>query len=274
VAIAGPIHVVAVRPTDVSTDGVRRAVVEGEVVDRDWAMTHRLVSWRTDVEVDCASGRVRSPSGDSYPQRRRKGPPTAVFASADWIVPPPGDPTFGVVGAICRADYPWPLRPPRKLTTAQIAQRDARSVPAAPAGPPPDAPIRTAARVVEAAPTPRVQVPPPPPPPAPELGTQYSKAQPASVKTPSRLPAARPIAAQAAAQTSRTPSGRGRFAVQVMASSSEAGARASLERLARVLSVETRGLAPLASPVKVGGRRLYRAMFGGIDGELQARDLC
>jgi hypothetical protein len=257
VALAGPTHVVAVMPAGVDSAGVRRAVVEGEVVDRDWASAHRLVSWRTDVEVDCATGRVRSPTGNSYPQRKRRGAAAAVFASADWTIPRSGDPIFGVVGALCRADYPWPLRPAPKLTAVQIAQRDARSAPSAPAGSALDAPIRTAARVVEAAPASPAYVRPPP-----------ARAEPAPATPP---PAARPAPTQTPTHAS---SGRGPFAVQVMASSTETGARASLATLARVLSVETRGLPRLASPVDTGGKRLYRAMFGGLDGEPQAQDLC
>lgn len=276
VAMAGPIHVVAV--TGASRAGnIRKATVLGEVIDRDWATRHRLVSWRTDVEVDCGASRVKSPNGRSYQQRGRKGESAAVFASADWISPQPGDPIFGVVRAMCAADFQWPLR---RTQTVRIAAKTpgaatARgpSVPLAPA----DQAIRTAVRIAEPQPPPvtvlaEAAAPIPPP------------VAPAKPAAPSK-PAAKPVAIAAAAAPSRRPANPspgakppppagGPYAVQVLASSTESRARAEIATLSKVFSSEVRGLKTAVTPATLNGKVYYRAMFTGLGAALQAKSLC
>ena len=258
VAIAGPVHVVAVTRGKAEA-GIQKAVVRGEVVDRDWAAEHRFVSWSTDIEVDCKADRVKSPSGKSYVQRKRRGSANNVFASADWTTPEPADPIYSVVRALCGANYAWPLRGGTKLAAAPppppVAAPPPRPQPA------PDAPMDTSARQA---------TPPPPPAPAPTL--QPPPPRTAAAPPP---PTARPYAAPPAPpKPASAPERGGAFAVQVLASSTESKARAELASLARMFTSETRGLTQRVVPTQVNGKTYYRAMFAGLAGQGQAQTLC
>lgn len=276
VAMAGPIHVVAVTNAG-RTGNIRKATVLGEVIDHDWAVRHRLVSWRTDIEVDCAASRVKSPNGRSYQERGRKGGAAAVFASADWTSPQAGDPIFGVVRAMCAADFQWPLRRAQTIRIAAktpgAATARGPNVPIAPI----DQPIRTASRVAEPPPPVSAMVmtealtPSPAPPPSPLVAKPLAVATARSA--PPRRAASRPTVARLAPKpTSARPGGA--YAVQVLASSTASRAHAELSTLSRVFSAEVRGLKTAVFPATVNGKTYYRAMFTGLGAAPQAQSLC
>lgn len=148
VVIAGPELVYSLEPLGPRTStGEVLALVRTEPLAADWAASHGFQSWEAHLLIDCFRGRLRQIRSATYPERNRKGPPTAEAAPVDWTTPEPSQPATQLVAAACDPAFAWPLRhnnlltatprplPPPLVVAKQTPPTSAPPVPAPTAAP-------------------------------------------------------------------------------------------------------------------------------------------
>jgi hypothetical protein len=145
VAIAGPELVYSLEPLGPRTStGEVLALVRTEPLAADWAASHGFQSWEAHLLIDCFRGRLRQIRSATYPERNRKGPPTAEAAPVDWTTPETTQPATQLVAAACDPAFAWPLRH-NNLLTATPRPLPPPLVVAKPTAPAPPVPAPTAA---------------------------------------------------------------------------------------------------------------------------------
>jgi len=124
---ATPDQVVAISPSAATRilaveeigPGRRRLLVEAQALNAEAAARSGVLAWRTPLEADCASGRIRLGPTMGYASRRAVGAGLPLRAAdPEWRVPPAGSQLDALRQAACGAP-PAPKAAPRPvLTTA------------------------------------------------------------------------------------------------------------------------------------------------------------
>jgi hypothetical protein len=229
--------------------------LRAEALDPSLYERQGILSWSSEVEIDCAGHRVRQADTHAFAKRNLRDEIRVMrSAEPEWREPPPNTHLDAAWRATCDPAFVRPLAPATREAAADAPPRPGRKPrPAAGASSPP-APASAASPAVAAASPAR-----------PEAQAQHSHRARHEQAATASAPTSNPKAA---------PAGRANVEVQVGASDAQPLAQRELDSVMRRLPKDGPPVRGQVVAAKAGGKTVYREIIDGFASKHEANAFC